>query len=94
MLNLAFSRLPILPGKGLVYKIILVALPGLLLLAVFYLIYQSVPRRRVSNRAAITEAVLALILFAVALPVFLGYGVILLFGGQVVSHMQDIVIRC
>jgi membrane protein len=49
------------------------AIPALMLLVTFFLIYRFVPRRKVSGRAALAGAGLSTGLFLAARPLFLGY---------------------
>lgn len=119
--DLLWNQIPFLPSnQGLLFLILRRAIPDLLLLVTFYLIYRYVPRRRVSWKAALSGTIVALVLFILARPLFLTYifnfekfgviygslavaiiiilwawivSVILLLGGEVVSHIQEMMIE-
>jgi membrane protein len=121
LIGIAWNVLEFLPGnEGLIFNLVSSALPPLLLLLVFYLIYRLVPRRDVEWRAALPGALLATALYMIARPIFFFYieqfgehniiygslaiviiiimwawitGMILIFGGEVVSHIQAIEIE-
>lgn len=111
--------LPFIP-QGMLYRILGYAVPAALLLISMFLIYQYVPRKRVSGWAALAGAVLFTTLFLAAQPLFSGYiqkfanynliygplaivivlvlwawitSNILLFGGEIVSHIQAMLIE-
>lgn len=119
--DLLWNQIPFLPSnQGFVFFLLRRAIPDILLLVTFFLIYRYVPRRRVSWKAALSGTLIALVLFILARPLFLNYifnfanfgviygslavaiiiilwawivGVILLLGGEVVSHMQEMMIE-
>lgn len=102
-------------GRDVFIPILLEAVPGVLLLLAFFLVYRFVPTRSPDWPAALVGAVLATAVFLLARPLFLGYvdtfanynliygslaivivgviwawvsSMILLLGGEVVSHIQ------
>lgn len=119
--DLLWNLIPFLPAnQGFLFILLRRAIPDILLLVTFYLIYRYVPRRRVSWRAALSGTIFALVLFILARPLFLNYifnfanfgviygslavaiiiilwawivSVILLLGGEVVSHIQEMMIE-
>ena len=121
LLRFLGNTLQVLPvSSGLVFSLLTEAVPALLLLLSFFLIYLYVPRRSVEWQAALPGAVLATILFLVAQPLFTGYvrnfgnynliygslavvvimilwawisALILLFGSEIASHIQSMLIE-
>jgi membrane protein len=74
LLRLAWERLLFAPADAsALFRLAEATVPVLMLLLAFYLIYQYVPRRRVRWPAAFVGAALAVVLFMVARPLFLGY---------------------
>lgn len=73
-LRLFQGLLQFLPqGQGWVYWIVREMVPGLLLLASLFMIYQFVPRKRPNWKASVSGATAATLLFLLAQPLFLGY---------------------
>jgi membrane protein len=121
LINLLSAKLEFLPpGQNLLFQIALQAVPALLLIIAFFLLYRYVPNCWVDWRAALPGAGLAALLFLLARPVFLTYveqfanynliygslaiviilviwawivAVITIFGGEVVSHAQAIMLE-
>lgn len=121
LFDLLWNQIPFLPSnEGFLFFLLRRAIPDILLLVTFYLIYRYVPRRRVNWKAALSGTLIALVLFIIARPLFLNYifnfanfGVIygslavaiiiilwawiasgiLLLGGEVVSHIQEMMIE-
>jgi membrane protein len=119
--DLLWNQIPFLPSsQGFLFFLLRRAIPDILLLVTFYLIYRYVPRRRVNWKAAVSGTLVALVLFIIARPLFLNYifnfanfgviygslavaiiiilwawivSVILLLGGEVVSHIQEMMIE-
>lgn len=121
LINLLSERLEFLPtGQNLLFQITLEAVPALLLLIAFFLLFRFVPHCWVDWRAALSGAGLAALLVLVARPVFLTYveqfasynliygslaiviilviwawivAMIIIFGGEFVSHIQAIMLE-
>jgi membrane protein len=121
LIDFVWNVLEFLPGnEGLLFNLMSSALPALLLLLAFFLIYRLVPRRDVEWRAALPGALLATALYMIARPIFFTYierfgehsiiygslaiviiiimwawitGMILIFAGEVVSHIQALEIE-
>ncbi len=118
-LNLSWDALRFLPPQDLAFhRVAQEAIPGLLLLIAFFLMYRFIPRRKVQWKAALFGALAATSLFLAARPLFTSYIVnfanynliygslavavilvfwawivsaILLFGGELASHAQEII---
>jgi membrane protein len=74
LLALLSNTLGVLPASpGILLQAAQIALPALLLLAVFFLIYRFVPRTQQSWRPALAGAVVATLLFLAARPLFFYY---------------------
>jgi membrane protein len=79
LISPAFARLlrlllNVLPAGGeFLFDVLVNAIPPLFLLGGFFAVYRFVPSRRPDWRAAFFGAVMAMILFVAAKPLFLGY---------------------
>jgi len=71
LLRWIFGILPI--GQETLFQLIVHALPPVFVLAAFFLAYRFVPQRQPQWRAALARALLAMLIFATAKPIFLGY---------------------
>jgi membrane protein len=119
ILGILLSEVEIL-NSGTIVQVLTQAIPFVLLLISFFLIYRFVPRRRVHWKAALTGAIFASVTFVIARPLFwyyieefaeyeLVYGPIaiviilvfwtwlvalfVLYGGELVGHIQDMIIE-
>jgi membrane protein len=116
LLSLAWRLLGVLPHqRGFLFGLVKDVLPLGLLLFTFYLAYRYVPRTRTDHRAALAGSAVAVLLFALARPLFVYYlekfarynliygslsiiivllvwiwlvAAIVLYGGEVASHVQ------
>lgn len=59
--------------RGLVFRVVTEAVPDLLLIVSYFLVYQYVPRTKPKWQASLAGAGAATLLFLVAQPLFLGY---------------------
>jgi membrane protein len=74
VLRLLHDWMGVLPGaREVVFNILVHLLPSIFILVAFFLSYRFVPRRRPHWRAALAGATVAMVLFAAAGPLFLGY---------------------
>jgi membrane protein len=74
LISMAWTMLDILPGgQGVIGEVVSTVVPILLMVAAYFAIYRFVPRRRLRWRAALTGAVVATLIFAIARPIFLSY---------------------
>ena len=71
LLNFTLGILPV--GREFIAQVVITAVPAVLVLLAFLLAYRFVPTRRPGWRAALIGAVVAMLLFVAAKPLFLGY---------------------